>query len=138
MSVSTPAAEPRHSHERAGAHRDARALARSHRDSVRRRARRIRRSIAGLAVVLFALAFLVVYVQLASGHDPALVANAEKRATSTSAAASSRSSSGTTSASSESAGASSAAEEASGEASTQQSEGSTQSSAASAVTTSQS
>jgi hypothetical protein len=44
-----------------------------------RRARRIRRAVAGLAVALFTTAFLVVYVQLASGHDPALVANAAKR-----------------------------------------------------------
>lgn len=46
---------------------------------MRRRARRIRRAVVGLAVALFAATFLVVYVQLASGHDPALVANAAKR-----------------------------------------------------------
>src|ERR1700733_13198533 len=64
----------------------ARALARSRREAVRRRTRRIRRAVAGLAVTLFATAFLIVYVQLASGHDPALVANAAKRrATSASA-----------------------------------------------------
>jgi uncharacterized membrane protein YgcG len=59
---------------------DARALARRHREAARRRTRRIRRSVAGLALALFASAFLIVYVQLASGHDPALVANAARRA----------------------------------------------------------
>ena len=48
---------------------------------MRRRARRIRRAVAALAVTLFASAFLIVYVQLASGHDPALAANAAKRRT---------------------------------------------------------
>jgi hypothetical protein len=63
---------------------DTRALASSHREAIRRRTRRIRRSVAGLAVALFSAAFLVVYVQLASGHDPALVANATRRAGATS------------------------------------------------------
>jgi hypothetical protein len=57
----------------------ARALAGSRRETMRLRARRIRRAVAGLAVTLFVTAFLIVYVQLASGHDPALVANAAKR-----------------------------------------------------------
>jgi hypothetical protein len=57
----------------------ARAFAGSRREAMRNRARRIRRAVAGLAVTLFATAFLIVYVQLASGHDPALVANAAKR-----------------------------------------------------------
>ena len=39
---------------------------------MRRRARRIRRAVAGSAAALFVAAFLGVYVQLASGHDPAL------------------------------------------------------------------
>jgi hypothetical protein len=64
--------------------RAAKALASSHREAIRRRTRRIRRSVAGLAVALFSAAFLVVYVQLASGHDPALVANASRRAGATS------------------------------------------------------
>jgi len=67
---------PSHSGERM----DARALAHSRREALRRRAQRIRRSVAGLAVTLFAVAFLIVYVQLASGHDPALVAAARRRA----------------------------------------------------------
>ncbi len=46
---------------------------------MRRRTRRIRRSIAALAVVLFTVAFAVIYVQLASGRDPALVAAARRR-----------------------------------------------------------
>jgi type IV secretory pathway TrbL component len=57
----------------------ARALAKGRLEAMRRRARRIRRTVASLAVALFATAFLIVYVQLASGHDPALVANAAKR-----------------------------------------------------------
>jgi hypothetical protein len=58
---------------------DARALASSRREALRRRTRRIRRSVAGLAVTMFALVFAIVYVQLASGHDPALSANAARR-----------------------------------------------------------
>jgi hypothetical protein len=59
---------------------DAKALARARRDALRARTRRIRHTVAGLAVTLFVLVFAVVYVQLASGHDPALVANARKHA----------------------------------------------------------
>jgi hypothetical protein len=59
----------------------AKALARGRREAMRLRARRIRRAVMGLAMALFASAFLIVYVQLASGHDPALVANAAKRRT---------------------------------------------------------
>jgi hypothetical protein len=57
----------------------ARTLAASRREAMRLRARRIRRAAAGLTVTLFVTAFLIIYVQLASGHDPALVANAAKR-----------------------------------------------------------
>ncbi len=60
---------------------DARVLARTRREAMRSRARRIRRSIAGGAAALFTAAFLAVYVQLASGHDPALSANAARRTT---------------------------------------------------------
>jgi hypothetical protein len=48
---------------------------------MRRRARLIRRSVTGLAAALFSAIFLVVYVQLASGHDPALSAAAKRSAT---------------------------------------------------------
>ncbi len=58
---------------------DARALASSRREALGRRTRRIRRSVAGLAVTMFALVFAIVYVQLASGNDPALSANAARR-----------------------------------------------------------
>jgi hypothetical protein len=76
--------------------RDAKALATSRRDAMLRRARRIRRTVAALAATLFATAFLIVYVQLASGHDPALVANAAKRrAASTSVGSAAASSSNT-------------------------------------------
>jgi hypothetical protein len=64
----------------------ARAIASGRREAMRQRATRIRRAVASLSIALFATAFLIVYVQLASGHDPALVANAAKRrAASTSA-----------------------------------------------------
>ena len=49
---------------------DARARAGDRRAALRRRARRIRRSVAAFAAALFCAAFLMVYVQLASGHDP--------------------------------------------------------------------
>jgi hypothetical protein len=60
----------------------ARALARERREAIRERTRRIRRSVAGLTVTAFAVVFLIVYVQLASGHDPAL-AGAARRSTPT-------------------------------------------------------
>jgi hypothetical protein len=59
-----------------------RALARQKLIAMRRRARRIRRVVAGLAAATFAAAFLAVYVQLASGHDPALQAAARRSSTS--------------------------------------------------------
>lgn len=129
MSLVTPEAERRPRVMDAG-RGDARALARERRDAMRRRTRRIRRSVAGLAMMLFAVAFLVVYVQLASGHDPALVANANRRATATGAASDESSSS-----ESENSGTSIAGGETSGESSAS---GSEESSAASALTTSQS
>ena len=73
------------------------ALARRHRDALHRRARRIRRSVAGLAMTLFMCAFLVVYVQLASGHDPALVAAARRGSEESSTGAQATSTSGTSS-----------------------------------------
>jgi hypothetical protein len=60
-----------------------RALARQKLIAMRRRARRIRRLVAGLAAATFTAAFLAVYVQLASGHDPALSAAAKRSSTST-------------------------------------------------------
>jgi hypothetical protein len=54
-------------------------LAQSRRAALRLRARRIRQGVAGLALALFSAAFLTVYVQLASGHDPALSAAAKRR-----------------------------------------------------------
>jgi uncharacterized membrane protein YgcG len=82
MSANARAAEQRRGQAPGRSRRDAEALVREHRDALRRRAWRIRRSVAAVAVTMFAVAFLVVYVQLASGHDPALVANADKRAAS--------------------------------------------------------
>jgi hypothetical protein len=48
---------------------------------MRQRARRIRRTVLGTTVALFVAAFLGVYVQLASGHDPALDSAAKKSST---------------------------------------------------------
>jgi hypothetical protein len=144
MSVPANTAGQSYTGARSGSRRHPRALARDHRDALRRRTRRIRRSVAGLAITLFALAFLVIYVQLASGHDPALVANTEKRAT-VSTGASHRSSSGTSTDTSEGTGESSTASEGSSESSgagesSGSSNGTTEASggSASAVTTSQS
>jgi hypothetical protein len=77
------------SEPRAAEQLDARALARTRLEAMRRRTRHIRRSVAALALALFVASFAIVYVQLASGHDPALVANARKRAAAVSAASSS-------------------------------------------------
>jgi hypothetical protein len=117
----------------------ARALAGSRREAMRMRARRIRRAVAGLAVTLFATAFLIVYVQLASGHDPALVANAAKRraaAVSTiSTGSESTSSSGSPSGTEGASGESSETSSSTGDSSSSSGESS---SGAAAVTTSQS
>jgi hypothetical protein len=70
---------------------------------MRRRARLIRRSVATFAAALFSAAFLVIYVQLASGHDPALVANTKHAAvTSTVSSAGSTESTATAASSGES------------------------------------
>jgi uncharacterized membrane protein YgcG len=107
----------------------ARALARDRREAMRRRTRRIRRSVASLAAVLFSTAFLVIYVQLASGHDPALVANAKRAAATTVLSAGGKTSSSETSTSS------SASESSSGSTSSSSDKSS---SGVGAVTTSQS
>jgi uncharacterized membrane protein YgcG len=59
-----------------------RVIARQKLIAMRRRARRIRRLVAGLAAATFTAAFLAVYVQLASGHDPALSPAAKRSNTS--------------------------------------------------------
>lgn len=74
---------------RSGELMEAATLARSRREAMRARTRRIRRSVAGLAVTLFVVVFAIVLVQLASGHDPALLA-ARRRAALGSSRASSR------------------------------------------------
>jgi hypothetical protein len=61
---------------------EARALAGDRRAELHRRARRIRRSVGAVAAALFVALFLIVYVQLASGHDPALSASSKARSTS--------------------------------------------------------
>lgn len=71
----------------------ARELARAKRDALARRARRIRTWVAAATVSMFLAAFLVVYVQMASGHDPALAASAERRSSGASGSTSSSGSS---------------------------------------------
>jgi len=96
------------------------------RAALARRVRRIRRSVAGLALATFTAAFLTIYVQLASGHDPALTANSKRRA----AVATTRTAAGTSSAATASTGSSSSSSESESEA--------TEASSPSSVTTSQS
>jgi hypothetical protein len=55
-----------------------RALARRKLAAMRLRTRRIRRTVVGFALGLFLLAFGGIYVQLATGHDPALSRDARK------------------------------------------------------------
>jgi uncharacterized membrane protein YfcA len=127
----------------------ARARAADRRRAMRGRISRIRRTVAGLAVGLFSAAFLVVYVQLASGNDPALTAVANKQAISaatgtsgqtTKTAGQATAQTGTVSSTSSSAvETSSGSQSGSGESSTGSSAGSAESSkTSSAVTTSQS
>jgi hypothetical protein len=117
--------------------REARALADGRRAELRRRARRIRRSVAAVSAALLIGLFLVIYVQLASGHDPALSASSKARTTTTSSTGEEASAgevgseSSASESSSESSGSESGTSESSGEAS--QSSGST-----SPMTTSQS
>jgi hypothetical protein len=123
---------------------DPKTLARIRRDSMRQRARRIRRSVAGLTLALFTAAFVGIYVQLASGHDPALSKHQTAAATATKSESESSTSSGeTTSSESSSTGseestgsATTGGEESSGESSATGSEETTES--PSAVTTRQS
>jgi len=68
---------------------DARALAAARRERMQIRARRIRRTVIGTSLALFLAAFLAVYVQLASGHDPALVGAAHRKAAASAAGSSS-------------------------------------------------
>jgi cytoskeletal protein RodZ len=87
------------------------ALAGRHREQRRRHVRRIRRAVCALALALFSAAFLTVYVQLASGHDPALTAASRRHAIVAAKAASATSSSSAESPSSESTSSESTSEE---------------------------
>jgi hypothetical protein len=96
----TPRDTPRRQDPDSPEQLDAGMLARDRRKALRGRARRMRRSIAASAAVLFCALFLVIYVQLASGHDPALSAASKRTATAGKVTAkASESSSGTTQAS---------------------------------------
>ena len=98
------------------------------RAALARRVRRIRRSVAGLALATFTAAFLTIYVQLASGHDPALTANSKRRA----AVATTRTAAGTSSAATASTGTSTSSSSSESESEA------TEASSPSSVTTSQS
>jgi hypothetical protein len=111
------------------------------------RAKRIRIAVATLATSLFIAAFAVVYVQLASGHDPALVAYAKRAQTNTGASGGSSSTTSKAAATERSSGESNSASSessvsASGESSSSESSSSessrSESSSPSAVTTRQS
>ena len=124
---------------------EGRALARQKLIAMRGRARRIRRLVAGLAAATFTAAFLAVYVQLASGHDPGLSAAAKKSSTSAShrSSASAGESSGSSNAgessgSSASGGESSSSSASAGESSASSSGSGKSGSGPSAVTTAQS
>ncbi len=96
---------------------DGRALAAARRAALSRRARRIRRGVAGGALAVFVAAFLGLYVQLASGHDPGLASTRHSGTTasaSSSAAGTSSSSSGSSSGGGEAGGSGSQSSEASG------------------------
>jgi hypothetical protein len=126
---------------------DPKALAETLREAARLRARKIRRSISALALGLFTAAFLAVYVQLASGHDPALSAN-RKSTTASSLATGTSSKAASKTTSEESASGSSSSESSTSESSPSSEESTTSSSSSgessegtespSSVTTSQS
>jgi hypothetical protein len=75
---------------------DAKTFARTRREALRRRTLRIRRAVAALAAALFLSVFALVYTQLASGHDPALLAAARRHRTQVSSQSTGESSSAST------------------------------------------
>jgi hypothetical protein len=129
MSQSTPPPQDRHGDQPL----DGRSLADARRAAIRSRARRIRRAVAAVALALFTAAFLAVYVQLASGHDPAL-----SRHTSTSAAGSGTAQSSSGESSSEGSGSEAAGGESGATGETSSTPSSEASESPSGVTTSQS
>lgn len=91
----TPRMPDRDDADRDERRRRAQALAEEKRGTLLRRSRRVRRSVAALTVTLFVAAFATIYVQLASGNDPALKAAAQRHsATSSGSSGSSSSGSG--------------------------------------------
>jgi hypothetical protein len=64
---------------------DARKLVRARLAAKRRRARHIRQAVVAFTMAVFVALFATIYVQLASGHDPALSASRKAAATRTSA-----------------------------------------------------
>lgn len=111
---------------------DARRLVRVRLAAKRRRARRIRQTVLAFSVAVFMAMFATIYVQLASGHDPALSASSKKAAASTATGSGSSESSSSNSTSSNSASTGSS------EASSSEASSSEASSTPTTVTTSQS
>jgi cytoskeletal protein RodZ len=144
-SLATAASQPRPRRELTSVQLVARMHARERVATMRLRARRIRRSVVALAATVFTATFLVVYVQMASGHDPALTAAVKRSAAASGSGSkpasdkSSASSSAASSPAGESAAPSSTGSTASGESSSAGSSSSGESSGgSSAVTTRQS
>ena len=75
---------------------EARRLGRARTLARRARARRIRRGVVGLTLALFIAAWVTIFAQLASGHDPALGAAARRATTAPATTGSSGSSAGAT------------------------------------------
>ena len=61
--------------------------------TVRERILRIRRRVAAIAVAVFIALFATIYVQMASGNDPALSTSSQQASTTTSSSSSNQSSS---------------------------------------------
>jgi hypothetical protein len=121
--------------------RRARALANNRRTAMLLRMRRIRRSVAAATLAVFTAAFLTVYVQLASGHDPALSKTTGSGTSSSSGqvlSSATQSTGASSSASSESSSASSESSSAGSESSSGSGESSSESSSPATVTTKQS
>ena len=126
-------------------HTAARAQAARRLATMRTRATRVRRGIAAFTALVFVCAFLVVYVQLVSGHDPALAAGAKREAGAvsssslrTKASASKATTTSAKSASSQTAGGSNQSSTGSAQETSSESSSSSSASSPSAVTTSQS
>jgi hypothetical protein len=123
---------------------DARRLVRARLAAKRQRARRIRQTVLAFSVAVFVAMFATIYVQLASGNDPALSASSKKAAVSStttagsSAAAQKTTTTGSGSSEGSSSNGTSSTSTGSSEASSSEASSSEASSTPTTVTTSQS